>query len=310
MDKLSRTVSILIDTLKQLLRHPLLLIPIMIGWIYYASAIIYFDYHFNWDSYTFNQGMLIIFLILLSFCFVFSLSSFILLEIIEQIETNNKVNLLKALSDAIFIDTYKALPIIFIWAIIYFILEILEAIFSRRNKDNNHKTASYENIAGTLSGYDSFSLTSLSFDIVKSGIRLIVFFIFPAIAWEDENCIGAIKKGTSAIKEHFQELLTGFISIEFVALILGIPAGIMLSLSEHKIMTFSDTAWLYLILYIAFASSLYLYLQQMFVASLYLWIIKWKRAVRKAKLAKMPIPELKDITPPSLLDNIPDLKYR
>lgn len=309
MDKLSRTVSILIDTLKQLLRHPLLLIPIMIGWIYYASAIIYFDYHFNWDSYTFNQGMLIIFLILLSFCFVFSLSSFILLEIIEQIETNNKVNLLKALSDAIFIDTYKALPIIFIWAIIYFILGILEAIFSRRDRDDN-KTESYENIAGTLSGYDSFSLTSLSFDIVKSGIRLIVFFIFPAIAWEEENFIGAIKKGTSAVKEHFQELLTGFISIEFVALILGIPAGIMLSLSEHKVMTFSDSAWLCLILYIAFASSLYLYLQQMFAASLYLWIIKWKRAVRKAKLAKMPIPELKDITPPSLLDNVPDLKYR
>ena len=130
------------------------------------------------------------------------------------------------------------------------------------------------------------------------------------VHWNEDNCIDAVKKAAAAIKQNFQEFLSGFFSIEIIVTILAIPAGIMFYLADERNIVFSDNAWLILIIYIAFVSSLYLYLQQMFAATLYLWIIKWKRAVRKAKLDKTPEPALQDIIPPSLLDNVPDLKYR
>ena len=309
--KFARSVTILADTAKVLLRHPILILPILIGWIFYFVEIIYFKYYFNWNACTQNQLFLVIFLIILSCCAIFSISSFIMLEIIEQIETNNKVNIFKAFSDAIFKDLYKALPIIFIWAFICFILDILEAIFSHKKvNDNENDTLTFENAARIAAEYQSFSLASLTFDLIKSGVRLIVFFIYPAIAWEEDNCIDAVKKAAVAIKQNFQEFLSGFFSIEIIVTILAIPAGIMFYLADERNIVFSDNAWLILIIYIAFVSSLYLYLQQMFATTLYLWIIKWKRAVRKAKLDKTPEPVLQDIIPPSLLDNVPDLKYR
>ena len=58
--KFARSVTILADTAKVLLRHPILILPILIGWIFYFVEIIYFKYYFNWNACTQNQLFLVI----------------------------------------------------------------------------------------------------------------------------------------------------------------------------------------------------------------------------------------------------------
>ena len=146
--------------------------------------------------------------------------------------------------------------------------------------------------------------------LIKSGVRLIVFFIYPAIAWENEGCINAIKKGFSGIKNNITEFATGFISTELAVSLIFLPPGVIFYLSSELDLNFSTTVWVLTILYIAIATSLYLYVQQMFAAILYMWNMKWVREVKRCKRANEPIPTLKDIKKPNLLDNIPDLKFR
>ena len=302
------TFSILGNTIKILIKYPVLLLPIFISWIAYAAIVLYFKYYFNWEIIsTLQLGLGVGFLITFVLCLIFSISSFAMLEIIQQIETKSKINLFKAVDEVLRKDFLKAFPIMLVWAIIWFIVEILEFLFRHKDNDDIYNENTYENMAKTLSGYQSFSLSGLTFDLVKSGVRFIVFFIYPSIAWEDEGPINAVKKGLSGIKNNISEFTMGFFSIEAVAVLIFLPAGIMFWLSEEMGIAFSDTTWLYLILYIAFAASLYLYLQQMFAALLYMWNMKWNHAAKKAIKNKMPIPNIHDIKKPDLLDNIPDL---
>lgn len=307
VSSINNTFSILGDAIKILIKYPVLLLPIFISWIIYAAIVLYFEYYFDWKIIsTLQVGLGIGFLIIFALCLVFSISSFAMLEIIQQIETKSKISFFKAVDEVVRKDFLKALPIMLVWAIIWFTIEILELLFSRKDSDgNNEKT--YENMAKSLSGYKSFSLSGLTFDLIKSGVRFIVFFIYPSIAWEDEGPINAVKKGFLGIKNNISEFTMGFFSIEAIAVLIFIPAGIMFWLSDEVGLVFSDTTWQCLILYIAFAGSLYLYLQQMFAALLYMWNMKWNHAAQKAMENGMPVPAIRDIKKPDLLDDIPDL---
>lgn len=302
------TFQILGDTFKILIKYPVLFLPVLISWVFYGAIIIYFKYYFNWETITTTaMGFGLAFLIIFVFCFIFSVSSFVMLEIIQQIETKSKISMFKALDEVIRKDLLKAFPIMLVWAIIWFVIEVLELLFKRKDSDDGYNERTYENMAKTLSGYESFSLWGLTFNLIKSGVRLIVFFIYPSIAWEDEGPINAVKKGFSGIKNNAAEFVTGFFSIEAVATLIFLPPGIMFWLSDDMNIKFSDTTWLWVIVYIAFASSLYLYLQQMFAALLYMWNMKWNRAVQKAMKDGMPVTNIHDIKKPDLLDDVPDL---
>jgi len=56
-------------------------------------------------------------------------------------------------------------------------------IFSKQNKNSNNSNNSFSanTVANTLGGYSNFSLWNLSMSLIKSGVRLIVFFIYPAL---------------------------------------------------------------------------------------------------------------------------------
>lgn len=305
---ISNTFSILAETIKTLIKYPALLLPILISWIVYATIILYFSYYFNWKTLsTLQLGLGLIFLIILVFCLTFSISSLVMLEIIQQIETKSQISIFKAVNEVIRKDLLKAFPIMLVWAIIWLIIEVLELLFRPKNSDDTYNEKTYKNMAKTLTGYQSFSLSRLTFDLIKSGVRFIVFFIYPSIAWEDEGPMNAVKKGFAGIKNNIPEFTLGFFSIEAVATLIFLPGSIMFWLSEEMGVVFPDTTWLYVILYAAFATSLYLYLQQMFAAMLYMWNIKWNHAAQNALKNGMPIPNIRDIKKPNLLDDFPDL---
>jgi len=230
-----------------------------------------------------------------------------LLEFIQQIEMGEKTNLFKALYETLFKNFIKAFPIMVVWAFIWFVLTIIDAIVNSKKRDKKDQNISYENVAKTLSGYKTLSLTNLSLGLIKAGVRLVVFIIFPAIAWEDEGTINAIKKGFCTIKNNAVEFTSGFIQIEFACILLFLPASVLFALSDSFKINFPKEVWIGLIIYIAFATTLYLYLQQMFAAILYMWNKKWLQAVKIANENGTKIPKLTDIKKPDLLDNIPDL---
>lgn len=306
LSSIDNTFKILGDTISILIKYPTLLVPMFISWIIYASLVIYFYYYFNWESVqSLSAGLWIFFLIIFVCCFIFSFSALVVLEIIQQIETGSKLSFFKALDEVLRKDLLKAFPIMLVWAIIWFILEVLEMIL--RKDKNSTRENSYENMAKTLSGYESFSIAGLTFDLIKSGVRLIVFFIYPAIAWEDLSTMRAVKKGFKSIKNNVSEFIIGFLSIEAIAVFIFLPAGIMFFLTDEVGIVFSDTTWMLVILYIGIATSLYLFLQQIFAALLYMWNMKWEREALKAVKNNMPLPKLSEVKKPDLLDNIPDL---
>jgi len=305
VDKFFSGLDILCNAAKILDKFPALYFPIVISWVFYAIAIIYFKYYFNWEPLSLQEALIITFLIIIGFCVLFSISSFILLEFIQQIETGNKINFAKAINKVIFKDIYKAFPIMLVWAIIWFILSILEAIIHA--KDNDNDQLSYENVAKTLGGYHKFSLLSLSLDLLDSGVRLIVFFIYPAIAWENQGSLNATKKGFLAIKNNIAEFVSGFTLTEFASTVIFLPPGILFYISSKGHIVLPDWVWVISIIYISFGASLYLYLQQMFAATLYMWNMKWVKEVEIASEAGLPIPTLKDVKQPNILDDVPDL---
>ena len=299
---INKSFEIIVEGIKVLIKRPYLLLPIFLVWVLYASITIYFVYYFNWEQLSVQQAILLSFILIFVFCFIFSLSSFILLEFIEQIETGQKISLLKALYETFVKDIPRALPIMFIWAILWFIITILQILFSKRRRGSRGAPSS-QNFAKTLGGYGKSSLGELTLDSIKSGMRLVVFFIYPAIAWEDESPLAAVEKGISTIQSNMKEFVSGFIQIEILIALIGIPVGIIFELSDNGVVI-SESVWWATIVYCGLVTSFYFYIQQMFAAILYMWNMRWIEAAKKAEAENNPIIDAKK---PDLLDDIPDL---
>ncbi len=294
-------------SIKILIRYPIFILPILLCWLFYAPSAIYLKYYFPWESFTFGQILIIAFIIITGFHMLFSFSSIFLLELIEQLETGKKFNLINAVHETFVKDLPKAFPIILIWSSLSFVLLILEAIFSR-NKDDSKTEAKLENFAKTLSGYEKRSLISVGFEALQKGLRMIAFIIFPAITWEDLPAKKALRKGINTLKYNISEFVSGYIITYAAATIIFIPPAIIFKISEKSDIVFPEYIWVITIIYIAFAWSFSLYIEQMFGALLYMWNKKWVNVLEECKINGIPLPERTSIKQPSLLDDIPDLK--
>ncbi|MBI1977787.1 MAG: hypothetical protein HYS55_03445 [Candidatus Omnitrophica bacterium] len=302
--------QLILSTLKILQRHPLFLIPIIVVWAIYAPIIIYLKYFFPWGSYNFGVDLGVVFLTLFILSFIILFSCSVVLELIQQLEGRKELSLIGAFQETVSKNMIKILPITLIWAIIWFILTIIEALLSRKKKGKEDFNA--ENVAKTLAGYSEFSLGRAFFEALEKGIRMIVFLILPAVVWEDLSFIMAIKKGFRILKAHLAEFASGYALTYAAAVIVFLPPAIIFELgtgqhSNPPLIHFPDSVWTGVTVYIGFAWSFCMYLEQMFTASLYLWHLKWERKVELAKKQGQPLPEFKDVERPSLLDNVPDL---
>ena len=294
------------DSIRVFNHHPKFLIPLLVVWIIYAQIILYLGYGLNWNALSAGQIFLLVFGIIFLFAFLLAFSCSVLLELIQQLESGEKMNLSKAFSHTLAHNILKIIPIIIIWTIIWFILLILQAIFSEA-KERKKEPLTAENAAKTLAGYRTFSLSGAFFEALGKGIRMIVFLILPAIAWENLSLGKAIKKGIGVFKVHLSEFVTGFLLTWTVATIIFLPPGILFYISDELKIEFPTWVWIITIIYIAFAWSYSIYLEQMFTAELYLWNLKWEKQIEEEKRLGKPLSRLRDVRRPSVLDEVPEL---
>lgn len=287
-------------------KHPIFLLPLLTVWIIYAPTIIYLKWHFNWTQYNTSETAAIVFFIIFGFSLLLTLSCSILLELIQQKETGNKFNLLKSLKETLTKNIIQIIVLAFFWAILWFILTTLEAFLSKRNSSSEKETENAENMARTIANTGNVSLTSFSFDALKKGIRMIVFLIMPAFAWENFGIGKSIKRGLSILKQRIPEFITGYTLSYLAAAIVFIPPAIMFKLSKDHV-EFPDEAWVLCIIYIAFAWSYTIYLEQMFTAELYLRQMMWEKDVRKAIARGKKPPKFGQTISPSIVDDNADL---
>jgi hypothetical protein len=305
-----RAWQLIVSTLKIFQKYPLFMIPIFFVWIIDASMTIYLKYFFPWDNFGFGACLGIVFLTLFVFSFVTLVACSIVLELIQQLETGKELDLNGAFQETINKNMIKILPIALIWAVIWFILTVIEALLSKKKEKKEDFSA--ENAAKTLAGYGGFSLSEAFFNALEKGIRMVVFLILPAVAWEDLGFFAAIKKGFGVLKAHLAEFASGYALTYLAAAIVFLPPAIIFELGTGKrgnppLINFPDPVWTAVIIYIGLAWSFCMYLEQMFTAGLYLWHLKWEKKMESAKKQNQPLPEFKDVEPPSILDDIPDL---
>jgi hypothetical protein len=286
-------------------KHPLLLLPLFTVWGIYASTIIYFKWHFNWDDYSNNHKYLIGFLITFGFAFLLSISCSILLELIQQNETGKRFNLFKSLAETFTKNLIQILVLSFIWAVIWFLLMVIEMFLSRRKSSLKDEEETAENIAKTLANSEG-NFLSFSFEALKKGIRMIVFLIMPAFAWENYGIGKSIRRGLAILKQRSTQFISAYTLSYLAAAIVFLPPAIMYKLSSKNII-FPESAWILCIFYLAFAWSYTIYLEQMMTAELYLRHLKWERAVLEAKSQGKKLPRFYQIRAASLLDKQADL---
>ena len=287
-------------------RHPKFLVPLLFTWSIYAPTILYLKYWFDWDAHTGAQIFWIIFGVILLFAFLLSFSCLMLLELIQQLETGQQMSFQKSFLDTLARNILKAIPLVLIWAVIWFMLTIIQCLLSKK-KRGERESYSAENAARTLAGYKNFSLSRAFFQALEKGVRMTMFLILPGIAWGDLGFWKATKKGIAVFKAHLSEFVTGFVLTEAAAVLIFLPPAILFLLSEKFDVTFPDSVWYAAITYIAFAWSYSIYLEQMFTAELYLWNMKWEREVAKAQQEGRAIPSLRSVQRPSVLDEVADL---
>ncbi|MEK7502489.1 MAG: hypothetical protein AAB609_03100 [Patescibacteria group bacterium] len=294
------------ESIKVFNNHPKFIVPLLITWVIYTPMVLYLKYGLNWDAYTTSQVLVIVFGVILIFAFLLAFSCSMLLELIQQLETGEQMNLLKAFANTVGKNIIKILPLVLVWAVIWFVLTVLQALLSKK-RSSEKESFTAENAAKTLAGYQSFSISRAFFEALRKGVRMVMFLILPAIAWENLGFWKATKKGIAVFKAHLSEFVTGFVLTEGVALLIFLLPALLFYITGEMKITLPDYVWVITIVYIAFAWSYSIYLEQMFTAELYLWNMKWEKEVAKAQAEGKPIPSMREVPRPSVLDEVHEL---
>jgi hypothetical protein len=302
---IKNSFSIIWETLKSIKKYPILLLPIFINWILLASFTIYLTYYFEFPDDT-TLIFVISFLILWFVSFSLTFTSAIMVTLVRQIETNWKINFFDALS----ITSSRVLPLLWlslIWAILWFVIIIIEAILSKSKKSNDDKNISYESVSRTLWWDSKFSWFSLWLDVLKDLLRLSVFLSVPSILWRKKWTFWAIWEWMKIIWKHPWEFLWIFGSMFLIWILMWIPLAVIFTLSD-KWVEFPDWVWILTIIYEWIMWTFYIYMEQMSATLLYLWHYKWVTMNKKASDWKRI--DFKDVKKPSLIDDLYEFTWK
>jgi len=289
-------------------KRPSLIVPLLMCWVLYAPIVLYFEFFFDWDKYPLSSRLLIVLAIITVLSLIIGLSCLVLLELIEQIESGEDVSVLNAFWQIMRGGFIRALPVLLGWAVLWFVILVIQALLPRRKSGGHAEDYSARNAARTLAGLDSsWSLSDVFFETLKKGLRMVVFLILPGIAWEEMSPISAAKKGLSILGAHITEFASGFVLSEAASVFAFLPAAILFFATDNLDVVLPDGVWFGVIVYSALAWSFSLYIEQMFAAELYLWHLKWVEASEIATKNQKSPPDFSGINPPSILDDVPEL---
>lgn len=312
MDSLKKGWKLVAHSLAVFWAYPVFLLPLLAVWAVYAAGVLYLRYSFDWKALGVKAdiGVLFAFLFLLSFLILMSFA--LVLEMIRQAESG-RPSFVRALGEVIARDMISVLPLALVWAIIWLALTLLEIALSSKNKESDSDRAmNAQNAAETLANFDHFSFSEAFIGALEKGVRMVVFLILPAIAWEDLGFFKGTKKGLAVLRAHLKLFVSGYALTYAAAMVAFMPAAIMMTVGTGRhghppLVHFPDYAWVALIIYMGFAWSLSLYLEQMFMAQLYQWHMAWQEAAAKATSAGEKAPSFDMIPQPDLLSRTPGL---
>src|SRR5437867_1443476 len=126
--------ALLAHSLRVFRKHPIFIIPILITWCAYAPSIIYLKYFFPWQRYNVGEDLAVVFLEIFLISLLVLASCTLMLEMIRQMEMGNRPSLLKATGRLVGKDMAGVIPLALIWAVIWFILTLIEMLLRRRTE--------------------------------------------------------------------------------------------------------------------------------------------------------------------------------
>ena len=312
MSNWSKGWQLIVHSLNVFRAYPSFLVPICFVWIVYASGILYLRYSYAWHLYGATLDISVVFLFIFAVSFLILMSFTTVLEMIRQFESD-KPSFGKVVGKVVGKDMFRVLPLALVWAIIWFVLTLIEALLSKSRKDNSGDDAlTAQNAAITLANYRSFSFSEAFVEALQKGVRMVMFLILPAIAWENLGVFKATKKGLAVLRAHLGLFGSGYALTYAAAAVAFLPVAIIFELGTRHhgnppLVSFPDYVWVATIIYMGFAWSLSMYLEQMFMAQLYLWHLKWESETAKAIKEGKPPPVFNSVLRPELLRKTPGL---
>lgn len=290
--------SLLVDSVRFLFKKPIFLVPLFLAWTLVASLILYLRYY--WEPPGGFLTLLMIFLFVFFIALVISVCNIVMLEFMQQLETNGKISITKALKEAVVIDLVRVIPVALIWAAVWFVILIIKALLSKKRKRESPEP-SMEDAAMTLAGANSgpFSWLKLGLGMFEKLLRMYVFLTLPAIAWENAGPFSAFRKSFEVIRKHPVQFLTSYTLTTVTSVLMALPL-LPVVIAVKADVSFPAVFWTVVLLYEGIIWSADIYLEQMSVGLLYLWHLKWVKHGSKG--------ELSSVKKPDLLDNVYELK--
>ncbi len=280
--------------LKLIFTKPFLLLPMMMAWAVYIYVAFWFKNTYQLETMGTGTLLLILFGFTFLSTFTIGVASLFILELMEQHETTGSMNPFKALFDMLSKDLWRALPIIFIWSCVDFVLVMLITILNSSRKRKNRPRRPKGPIQRAVEAFR---------DLVRMGSMTV----FTVIAWEPLGPKESFDKGYSVFKHRFSEMLVVFGLNKITGFLLGIPIMIVI-ISVRADLLPVQTTMIGLIIYMSVIWSLGKLIEQLFVSELYLWYTHYERAMTNAKRSQTEPPEsLYDVPKPSFTDNHFDL---
>lgn len=307
------SIDVLKDSFKMLSQHPLLLFPILLVWVYIAAVTIYFDFYFDPELYTTNQILLIVFGVIFGMCLMFAIAASFLFEFIQHYEDGQNLCFSSAAADTFTQNFFRMLPIIVIWACVLFIITVIQAFFSRKEKssENSKKELNIKSAAESIGGTDNpTSWIGLGFELLKKIVRMGVFMILPAICWENKGPAAAFRRGMSITRQNAGKFASGIMMTEVIGFLVFLPAGLVFYVSAELNIEFPDFVWFLVILYMGIAFSYFIFIELFFCAELYLWHLRWEAAKKDDELAQNRESELSidDVPQPHLISDLSSIR--
>lgn len=280
METLGSSKNIFSHSIRFFKTYPISILPVLISWAGYAAIVLYADFGYDWSKYSTEINFLFLFGCYISFAILFGLANLVVLEMMQQIESGNPISLAKATGEAIVKDLWRSLPLLLVWGFLWCILSILTALFSKKNGSEKTESESFSahNAVGALLGEGvQMSLSAAFFQALSKGLRMTVFLMLPAIAWEDVSASKSFRKGLDILKDIRTHFVVAYGMTGLFTVLILLPPALLYKLDDIFHLQLPEMAWIIVFLYVAFASSLGLIVEQIYVAELYLWHIDWRK---------------------------------
>lgn len=288
-----------------LLTHPAFAAPLFFSWGIYALLASYLVYLHPWEALGATLRVLTGLGAAFTVTLTLTAANHITLELIQQIEKGQPSSLIHAAWEVISWNMLHSLLIVLLWTPLWFIFTIIDITLGE-DEDGSHAD---EHMIGPAVGVVGGDLRSFQFSraflrVLSKTMRLGVFLILPAIAWEQRGAIPGARRGLSVLRWHVAEFSTGLITSEIFAFVLLFPLILFFSLVQGLELSLPQEGLPLGILYFTLTCSLIFYVEQIFAALLFLWHLRWEAAWEPDRDSEAARPKLADIPMPSLLDSV------